>query len=327
MKRVFVLGAGFSAAAGLPTITNLFERMLALQDSYSRDPDDYDDLRRNVTFFYPDTDLSHPSSYPNFEEFLSLLEISRDFQEDSDIYPGSTRNFDRYYNRTLSILGHTITTCQNEVNFENESHLRQFVESLISNDTIILFNWDTLVERQAERIQKQIDLDGRQNRPQLLKLHGSLSWVWVDRSTGTSNYLVPMDCRTEEGQLYRSSDHSLLDTWTGLDRPPFIVTPIARKTPLKTTFVKRLWDTAMEAIVNASTVYVIGYSLPPQDYHARAMLRNAIDAKERRDGMARLVVINPDENVANRFAQYVHRGCERIVQCFSAELIDGGLER
>jgi hypothetical protein len=97
VKRVFVLGASFSAAAGLPTITNLFERMLALEDRYSCDPDDYDDLRRNVSFFYPDTDLSHPSSYPNFEEFLSPLEISRDFQENSDVYPGSTRNFDRYY--------------------------------------------------------------------------------------------------------------------------------------------------------------------------------------------------------------------------------------
>ncbi len=327
MKRVFVLGAGFSAAAGLPTITNLFERMLALEDSYSRDPADYEDLRRNVTFFYPDTDLSHPSSYPNFEEFLSILEISRDFQEDSDIYPGSTRNFDRYYNRTLSILGHTITTFQNEVNYENESHLRQFVESLTSNDAIISFNWDTLIERQAERIQKGIDLDGRQSRTPLLKLHGSLSWVWVDRSTSTSNYLVPMDYKTEEGQLYRSSDHSLLDTWTGLDRSPFIVTPIARKTPLETSFVKRLWDTAMEVIVNASVVYVIGYSLPPQDYHARAMLRNAIDAKERRDGTARLVVIDPDDSVADRFARYIHRGCERIVQRFSAELINAGLER
>jgi len=327
MGRVFVLGAGFSASAGLPTITRLFERMLALENSYLRDPEDYEDLRRNVQFFYPETNLSDPRSYPNFEEFLSLLEISRDFQEDSDVYPGSTRNFSRYYNRTLSILCHTIATLQNEVNYENESHLRTFVENLTCNDAIISFNWDTLIERQAESIQKQIDLDGRQGLTSLLKLHGSLSWVWVERSIIPSDYLVPMDySSTEEGQLYRSANHSLLDTWPGLDRPPSIITPIARKTPLDTPYIRRLWDIAMEVIVNASVVYAIGYSLPSPDYHARAMLRNAIDAKERRDGTARLVVIDPDKSAADRFARYVHRGCESIVQRFSAELIDADSE-
>ncbi len=327
MKRTFVLGAGFSAMAGLPTMTHLFERMLALEGKYPRDPEDYEDLRRSVKFFYPETNMSDPRSYPNFEEFLSMLEISRDFQEDSDVYPGATKNFNRYYNRTLSILCHTITTLQNDVNYKDESHLKKFVESLTSDDTIISFNWDTLIERQAERIKKRIDIYGHQGLTSLIKLHGSLSWVWVDRSTITSNYLVPMDYSTEEGQLYRSTDHSLLDTWTGLDKPPFIVTPIARKTPRETSFVKRLWDTAMEVIVNASVVYVIGYSLPRQDYHARAMLRIAIDAKERRDGTARLVVIDPDHKIADHFDRCVHRGCEPIVQRFSAELINAGLER
>ena len=53
-------------------------------------------------------------------------------------------------------------------------------------------------------------------------------------------------------------------------------------------------------------VYVIGYSLPPEDLHARFTIRSAIRGNENFESHnLRIAVVNPDRNVYSRFARLV----------------------
>lgn len=61
------------------------------------------------------------------------------------------------------------------------------------------------------------------------------------------------------------------------------------------------------ALRHSAEIYVIGYSLPPEDLHARFTIRSAIRGNEKfEDHSPRISVVNPDRNVYLRFARLVN---------------------
>jgi hypothetical protein len=63
------------------------------------------------------------------------------------------------------------------------------------------------------------------------------------------------------------------------------------------------------ALRHAPEIYVIGYSLPPEDLHARFTIRSAIRGNEKfEQRKPKVTVVNPDRNVYLRFARLMTGG-------------------
>ena len=86
---------------------------------------------------------------------------------------------------------------------------------------------------------------------------------------------------------------------------PVILPPIINK-KIVYEELESIWRDAWLALRHAGEIYVIGYSLPPEDLHARLTIRSAIRGNEKFEGhKPRIAVVNPDRNVYLRFARLV----------------------
>jgi len=78
---------------------------------------------------------------------------------------------------------------------------------------------------------------------------------------------------------------------------PVIIPPTAGKNPfLGNTTLRFLWRDSFEALRAADRVFVLGYSLPPEDLLVQSMLIDACHAKPKSAW-----IVNPDAEVVDRF--------------------------
>jgi hypothetical protein len=74
---------------------------------------------------------------------------------------------------------------------------------------------------------------------------------------------------------------------------PAIVAPVTEKT--LPTYLDQTWRLAAEFVAKASTLVVVGYSLPAYDHLVRDLLRNSVRSR------TVIHVFDPDVTVAPRF--------------------------
>jgi hypothetical protein len=259
--------------------------------------EDVDVVRRAIEFLYPHFNNKRgDDGYPRFEEFLSLVSVSVGiYGKASDAYwKGAEKS-------SLRLLSDCLGSLTREA-FENSNRkksLEVFSDWILPGDVIVTFNWDTLVEKILCERKKEISLKGPdQKKVSVLKLHGSLSWAqFLDG-------MVPRNSEYWEDLgdgLRHLKDHSYADLWDQADQPPFIVPPIYQKR-IRGDFLGQIWRGALHSIVHATKIVVIGYSLPPEDLHARAMMRLAfMMRKSKGHDKSVHVLIDPDPIVAGRF--------------------------
>ncbi len=201
-------------------------------------------------------------------------------------------------------------------------------------DVFITFNYDLQIERALERTSKwfpeggygfffekilrtdeswhDIDQSGAAE-PRLLKLHGSLNWLC------SNGYFRKPPNTLDFSEQYKGR-HFLAETLYrfpggtafGL-APSFpeneneivlqlnIVPPTLRKQlygTAETEPLRNAWRLAHQALIKAQCVVIIGYSLPPTDYHAEWLLRTAIMRSEQEN--VDLIVANPKKEVRQR---------------------------
>jgi hypothetical protein len=130
-------------------------------------------------------------------------------------------------------------------------------------------------------------LGGRVNRTfSLLKLHGSLRWYWSpDDKTGATlqRWTTPgsFGAPLELDEALRSR---LMP-----GREPFLVPPASLKSSYYRNLVTReLWRRASDALSEATTIYLCGYSMPATDVVFAGMIRDAV-----RQRSVRVVVADP----------------------------------
>ena len=299
---------------GLPTVAELFDTIFQMEGTFGNGEDDlsieYSHVRSALEFLYPNVDSSKGSrAYPPFEEFLSLANVSIDFEECEGSLVGffGQRIWQDYYKAGVKLLSKAIERCSSSIQLTRESPLWLFAQSLVPGDAVLTFNWDTLLERQLTELGTYFSLDPFNNNDiKLLKLHGSLSWVHLDDRISPKHMEYFATVSTQD-RLLRSRDHSVLDTWLPLDQSPYIVTPVAQKRPLELGYMKLLWVRAFDCLAQSQSIAVIGYSFPSEDYHARALIREGIYTAERAGLDPTVTVINPDESSGMRFFSTIHR--------------------
>lgn len=293
---------------GLPTVAELFDSIFSLEGTVPPGADslekEFAHVRTALRFLYPNVDSSKEShAYPPFEEFLSLVHVSADFESKDESLLGffSEGVWGNYYKAAIKLLSKCFERQSAVIDYRTDSPLKRFASFLTKEDTVITFNWDTILESQLANLGASFTLDPFAEADiTILKLHGSLSWVLLGDQV-TPKHPEYFTLLSEDDGLFCSKDHSILDTWLPLDRSPYIVTPIAQKRPLDVRHLKILWVNAFDSISQASSMTVIGYSIPDEDYHARALLRDGLCTAQKIGAVPEITLINPDEETGKRF--------------------------
>lgn len=135
---------------------------------------------------------------------------------------------------------------------------QEWAERLTGNDSIITFNYDLLVERLRPGPALDVfGLDPPRDRstPRLHKMHGSLDWY----SDEAEDEITRVSRKTSTADV------------------PIIGVPGATKYSLsQTPLFQRIWASAGEALQNAEEVYVVGYSMPESDQFAVRFICDAL---------------------------------------------------
>jgi hypothetical protein len=189
---IYILGAGFSAAAGLPLADDLwrevYRRALPMTGRASQFCEDLDEY---IEFKERCEGVRLAREQVNFEEFLGFLDIEH-YLGAKDTW-GEDGNESQIIVKTL--IGQILTEKMPSANTIPPLYLK-FVEKLQPYDRIITFNYDILLERACEVVGRPFRLaPGRYTHVRsnvyggsattdetsydeitILKLHGSIDW-------------------------------------------------------------------------------------------------------------------------------------------------------
>jgi hypothetical protein len=99
-----------------------------------------------------------------------------------------------------------------------------------------------------------------------------------------------------------------------------IVPPTLRKQSFgdsETEPLRDVWRLAYQSLSNAERVVVIGYSLPPTDFHAEWLLRTSV--QKNKNEKIDLVVVNPNGRVVQRLASMFGKKLGELKECRTFE--------
>jgi hypothetical protein len=232
----------------------------------------------------------------NFEAWLSLLS-----QEQPQLTDADNRDNAAVFAHLRDAIAEALVAAQQlALSVPAPLWLYEFVAALHTAGAIVLtFNYDVLVEaavsghhlsdRCGRGIVRPLDVVGnlpplpnvgaRLGGPlcrtfRLLKLHGSLDfWAVPNDSTGAT--LNREDGSPTFGEPAGMSDEARRRDLPGRER--FIVPPLSAKAGYyRNPLVRELWQQANQALLEATRLSILGYSVPVTDFVMASMLRGAI---------------------------------------------------
>lgn len=149
MARLFYLGAGFSRFAGLPLGTEVFD---AVVDAAKRTPLFESilepDLERFRTF-KKRTVVGRQSESFDAEEFMAFLDVEHFLRlKGGDVYSDEA---DRSQQLVKNLIAKLLVVRQSEMTDERWQPYLDFACRLHPGDTVVTFNYDTILETALER--------------------------------------------------------------------------------------------------------------------------------------------------------------------------------
>lgn len=150
----------------------------------------------------------------------------------------------------------------------------------------------------------------------VLKLHGSLNWVYTVRSgTDPRNSI-----RNPSGglRLLNQPDVPVGRINTGPhagrrrrnDLLSLVVPPIYEKASRYQAALQPVWDRARQALESADELVIFGYSFPDSDFSARSMLRQSY---HKNPNLKEVQIIDLDPGIASRIAAFL--GASSVYYC------------
>jgi hypothetical protein len=313
-KMVFVLGAGFSAPAGMPVKADLMTDILGTRSEPLQDQ-----VRHTYSALFNITDKKSMENIP-LEDVFTMLDRARRYGE--TIRGLSHRQISDSHSAILKAIAHEFD--KKLMGFD-PSLYDPFFQELIQRRrgrgnkeaqredpfAILTLNWDTIPDfsilRNGEPSHTGVDyacydhaLDGVEcHLPsiflkaegkfniKLLKLHGSLNWL-ICSSCGrlfsrTQNGDRPTICFPETENCRFCEEVELEN---------IIITPTLVK-DISQTHLKSVWHNALTDLQESGRIVFVGYSFPMADFEFRYILLKALAG--RGDVSIRVVLYPPDE--------------------------------
>lgn len=280
MRDVFILGAGFSKAINdaMPTMKELSEEVIArLEKSPFPIQDTLYALGNDVELWM--TYLSQEQPWLMEEHHYRNLALAREMRRHiRDVMVECTKS-------SMSSPTPEWLTC-----LINEWASRRAI--------VLTLNYDTLVERATRAISVGdhrgvlaesmyplyfSDIQSRSGVPRLvdlrietftyLNLHGSTNLYYSGRSDffGETIFMSKVPAWGTNDSGYESQSELISN-----DKEVLIIPPVTDKlTYFNNETIRRLWKDASAALWAAPRVFVIGYSLPPEDLGMKFFLQHS----------------------------------------------------
>lgn len=326
LNRVFILGAGFSKAAGMPLATELLPLLNErLQLDEMREW--LDDLQKRLAWLSPRDGASKEFAL-NIEEVFHYayfdIEAYRLRQQLFPVGrgdgPGTPWNQAESIGAWLSYLEDAlydvILRCDGESNL---APISRWAKAVGEREAVLTFNYDTLVERALGEVSKPwnhgFERDRSDGTP-VFKLHGSIDWIVAYRSDPISEldllFDKPNDNRSQCDTGHKEDDYLLwryrtrkeLCEWLegrDLQEVPSGAAPRtvgiaglgAYKELHQIPGLGPVWSRGMRALYQADLAVIVGFSM--SDFDAMAQMQFAEVARSRWDKQRplRVVVIDP----------------------------------
>lgn len=305
--EVFILGAGFSKAVSdrMPLMSELSNMLL------ERLGDEITD-----SFTLTQRLLLARTGTEGFERALSFLSSEQPWLSRAENH----RNRALFLDLT-EVLAEVVLASQNQaLKGEPPVWLERLVATWHERRAVVItFNYDTLIEkmyraavRDPERFyyrtaypQAMMPIEGLRGSVlgsdksyidtlTLLKLHGSVNWLYSGSASyaGETLFDVRLDTEWKPDELFGPG--SVRDR--SMDKVPLIVPPTTTKLPyFGNEAVDGLWQLAAGKIRGASSVTIMGYSMPPTDFMVRDLLETALSTRlDASSVVAEIVDRNPE---------------------------------
>ncbi len=306
-ERVFILGAGFSKAAGLPLATELTD--LLIKDAMY--PDD-DEKQQWLSAFIERLKWvkGDDASPVNIEELFhfAALEVERWKMQQQlcsvgrECGPGTPYNFAETIEYSMRMLLESLPRViwsQQQGDKCDLTPILRFARTLRTSDVVVTFNYDTLVERALDQCgmawnHSLKDAEESPDSVAILKLHGSIDWMLLKRDTGNAAKLSHLFSKTDtnveehgseppdepeyQSELWRINEAQ--DVGAEIERrggsSTYIsfpgMTALGDHKPLANLpGSAQIWCAAERALYSAEEMYVVGFSLAPFDAMTRLL--------------------------------------------------------
>lgn len=355
-KRAFIFGAGFSKPAGMPMATELIP---LLEDRL-----DLDEMRkwlrgvRERLEWLSGRDPRTGGLRLNIEEVFHYahfdIEVHRLRQHLEPVGrydgPGTAWNLADSISAWLTYLERDLC----DVIWEAErradlSPITRWAATIADGDSVLTFNYDTLVERALSDVAKAWNhgFAGMIDGIGVFKLHGSIDWLVAHRQAQFSKLDLLFD-KANSNRLDRTTGHieddcrlwrcrtkeQLHDWLAGRDgqSTPEQTSPTtvgiaglgAYKQLHQIPGLGRVWTEAMRALHEADQVVVVGFSMSNFDAMAQLQFGDVVRRRQLERRSLNVTVVDPfaDEAVRDRFTR-VFRAV-RFINC-PHETIDWAL--
>ena len=332
-KRVFILGAGFSKPAGMPLATQLLP-LLEQEIQLAEMREWLDSLHKRLAWL-SGSDQQTRSFALNIEQVFHYahfdIEVHRLRQHLAAVGrrdgPGTPWNYAESIEAWLSYLEEALRDVILEKEDQaNLAPITRWAEFVDARDTVVTFNYDTLVERAlTERGKTWNHGTGREGDGgiAIFKLHGSIDWFVAHRSESFSKCDLLFDKenanRSEQNtghieddcRLWRCRTRQQLQEWIAgrdLQSIPDQASPRsvgiaglgAYKQLHQIPGLGHVWTRGMRALYEADVGIVVGFSM--SDFDAMAQMQFAEVARARLDKGRPLpvIVIDPCANEATK---------------------------
>jgi hypothetical protein len=318
MKTAVILGAGFSAAAGLPLTQHLLGRNpMALQSNGST----LERLNAEAIDAFERWHASNPEG--QVEEWFRVLYDGRNDPEQERLQGTTWSKTIRYALSRLAPIGKSKVApyYYSIARYQCAKVHRAFwdrMEQEWNARVIVSLNYDILAERALHdtsatgatkllfryggmpynmKARKMTDVYQEEatevpfgDHYVLYKLHGSISWAWEKHSTAMK---VHGDVRA----VFRTSRRV---------GEPAIIPPIPEKQ--RPSDFATIWERAKEDLAKHQRWVVCGYSLPVYDHEVRGLFSSAL-ASVTPPGGREIIVMDPDsEALLQRWREFAPSG-------------------
>lgn len=344
-KRLFLLGAGFSKPAGMPTGVELTG---LLMDEMKRRPiHEFPTFSASIDGLHEWLTPTCDAQQINIEDFYEYathlaeryrlmqhcVRVRRDAGETPHRYASDIDTWLSYIDEYLVAL---LADLQDHAHVAPVARLAAHIRS---NDTVVTLNYDCLVERCLEDHGMVIDR-GMQAEPMhdaipVLKLHGSIDWMqclrsappnepWLEKLFSKADMLYDSHrgacSRTGEDEydfeLYRIQRESLQSV---IQRRRILdfshCTALAglgpRKQVSRVPGLGMVWDRAAHALSEADHIVLVGISLSPHDRLFTLQLAASIKSRMRAGKpLPRVTAIDPGpgDTLTTRMQHIFHTG-------------------
>lgn len=329
-KRVFILGAGFSAGAGIPLTEELLAR--GMKKFEIECPGIYSRVENYAKESLGSIDETLDLKKINFSELCTFLEFI-ELRE----YGGGERWCENGSREKLALRFYLAKTIMEGAHrTDSLPHLYlDFAAQLHQGDVVISLNWDVLLEVALKAVGKDYTYNFSDEKAiKLVKLHGSVNWRLGEPNLCGEpvNTLGWQSLEFTNGVIARDIYHSpaLLhfDTWRSYkplgEVDPFLVLPgYGKSFDVRANAV--LWYKPEGFFAATHDVYIIGLGLAHDDFFVRSFFLSNLPYIDSFSGVRgrRIFIINPDHRAADNYEFVLRTGHAELIQApFSSEHLD-----